>query len=172
MAAVLTSTGINFSDGTSASGRSSFSFPSGTRSFFFRSTAPTGWTTVAQNNKMLRVVSGTGGGSGGTNSFTAALATRPVSVNVPVTITFAAGPVTLDTNQIPSHNHPTNNSNANIPSGPGANVTIVNPGNATGNYGNGGAHTHPVPYTANGPFSSSLDMRVQYCDVIVCQFSG
>jgi len=173
--AVLTASGINFSDGTSASGRVSFSFPSGTVSVFYKSTAPTGWTAVSgQNNKMLRIVSqssGSGGSAGGTNAFTTALASRPVSVNVPVSITWSVGNVTLSTNTIPPHSHPGNNG-GNSSASPGSNVQCVNPGTNTGNYGNGGSHNHPVSYTANGPFSTSLDMRVQYCDVILCSFSG
>ena len=43
--------------------------PTGTVMAFFQAAAPTGWTKVTtHNNKMLRVVSGTGGGSGGTDS--------------------------------------------------------------------------------------------------------
>lgn len=172
--ATLTASGINFSDGTSASSRASFSFPSGTVSVFYKQTAPTGWAAVSgQNNKMLRIVSqasGAGGSAGGSNAFTTAFATRPVSVNVPVSITWEVGPTTLSVNTIPPHGHPANNG-GNTPSA-GGGSSAVNPGSTTGNYGNSGAHNHPVSYTANGPFSSSLDMRVQYCDVILCSFNG
>jgi len=45
-------------------------FPSGTKMVFFQSAAPTGWTQItSHNDKALRVVSGSGGGSGGTNNF-------------------------------------------------------------------------------------------------------
>jgi len=41
--------------------------PAGTVICFFQAAAPTGWTqVVTQNDKVLRVVSGAGGGSGGT----------------------------------------------------------------------------------------------------------
>ena len=41
--------------------------PSGTVMVFFQASAPTNWTQVAtQNDKALRVVSGSGGGTGGT----------------------------------------------------------------------------------------------------------
>lgn len=44
------------------------SFPSGTKMVFFQASAPTGWTQdTTHNNKALRVVSGSGGGSGGTH---------------------------------------------------------------------------------------------------------
>jgi hypothetical protein len=175
MTATLTNTGITFNDATAASSRASFSFPSGTVSLFYKQTAPTGWTAVTgQNNKMLRLVSqasAAGGSAGGTNAFTTALASRPVSVNVPVTVNWRVGPHTLNTNRIPPHGHPANNG-GNAGSSPGVNVGVVNPGSSTGNYGNSGAHTHPVNYAANGPFSTSLDMRVQYCDVILCSFNG
>jgi hypothetical protein len=42
-------------------------FPVGTALVFYQAAAPTGWTKqTVQNDKYLRVVSGTGGGSGGT----------------------------------------------------------------------------------------------------------
>lgn len=50
-------------------------FPSGTVLLFYQAAAPTGWTKiVTQNDKMLRVVSGTGGGSGGTIAASTTLA--------------------------------------------------------------------------------------------------
>lgn len=43
--------------------------PSGTVMCFFQAAVPTGWTqVVSQNDKVLRVVSATGGGSGGTSA--------------------------------------------------------------------------------------------------------
>lgn len=46
------------------------SFPSGTRTFFYSSTVPTGWSQVTgHTDKALRVVSGAGGGSGGSTNF-------------------------------------------------------------------------------------------------------
>ena len=57
--------------------------PSGATMLFYQSSAPTGWTQVtSQNNKALRVVSGSGGGTGGSNSFTSAFAgSRSISVS-------------------------------------------------------------------------------------------
>lgn len=47
----------------------SASFSTGTKLAFFQSSAPTGWTQDTSNNDaMLRVVSGSGGGTGGSNS--------------------------------------------------------------------------------------------------------
>ena len=53
--------------------------PAGTTMLFYQSVAPTGWTKLtSQNNKALRVVSGTGGGTGGNNTFTSTFASRAV----------------------------------------------------------------------------------------------
>jgi hypothetical protein len=44
--------------------------PSGTKMLFYQAAAPVGWTQDAtHNDKVLRVVSGAGGGSGGSNNF-------------------------------------------------------------------------------------------------------
>lgn len=171
--AILTLTGITFSDGTSASARSSFFAPSGTVSLFYRATAPTGWTQVTtHNDKMLRVVSATGGGAAGTNTFSAAFASRPISATVPVTINgLSMGNTTLDINTVPLHGHPANNG-GNTGAGPGG-VAAVAPGSSTGNQGASGAHTHPTSFTsASGPWSTSIDMRVQYADIILCSLNS
>jgi hypothetical protein len=54
-------------------------FASGTTIVFYQASAPTGWTkSTSHDNKALRVVSGTGGGSGGSSSFTSVFASRGV----------------------------------------------------------------------------------------------
>ena len=51
--------------------------PSGTVMVFFQAAPPAGWTQVTtQNDKALRVVSGTGGGTGGSTVFTSAWAAK------------------------------------------------------------------------------------------------
>ncbi|QCW22908.1 tail fiber [Synechococcus phage S-B05] len=53
--------------------------PAGTTMLFYQASAPSGWTKLTtQNNKALRVVSGSGGGTGGNNTFTSTFATRSV----------------------------------------------------------------------------------------------
>ena len=55
--------------------------PPGSKMLFYQESAPTGWTKLTtDNNKTLRVVSGSGGGSGGTNTFTSAFSERSVPV--------------------------------------------------------------------------------------------
>jgi hypothetical protein len=58
----------------------SSSFPPGTRLLFYQQSAPSGWTKLTtEDNKALRVVSGTTGGtSGGTSTFTSVFGTRSV----------------------------------------------------------------------------------------------
>lgn len=172
--AVLTSTGIIFG-GTGGTLNSKYGIiPQSTPMLFLRNSAPTGWTQVTtQNNKALRVVSGSGGVAGGTNAFTNTLINQPMSANVPVSINgLGAGGVTLSVNTVPSHNHPANNG-GNLSSGTAgpANGTAAAsaPGNTTGNYGATNSHAHPVTFTAaNGPGSVTLDFRTQYVDVIIC----
>ena len=54
-------------------------FASGTTILFYQAAAPTGWTkSTSHDNKALRVVSGPGGGSGGSSSFTSVFASRAV----------------------------------------------------------------------------------------------
>ena len=70
-------------------------FPSGTVMLFYQASAPTGWTKVTtQNNKALRVVSGTGGGTGGSNAFTDTL-TGSIGITANAANTTATGNVTV-----------------------------------------------------------------------------
>ena len=56
--------------------------PIGSIMLFYQSSAPTGWTKQTDhNNKALRVVSGNGGGSGGSVGFTSAFANHTVSIS-------------------------------------------------------------------------------------------
>jgi len=179
--AVLTATGITFSDGTSASSRTSFFAPSGTRCLFSQTSAPTGWTTLTDhNNKMLRIVtvgSGAGGGSGGNVSFTDCFTTnRTVSANVPFSLTFSVGGRNLDTNTIPQHTHPFNgggNTGSGSASPNQGSAGLRSPGSSTGNRGNGEAHAHPIGYSsANGPWSAGINMGLQYVDILLCNWNG
>ena len=104
-------------------------FPSGTALVFYQASAPTGWTkSAANNNKALRVVSGTGGGAGGTHAFSSPPSTSHTHTGASHTHStpnhthsgpshthstpnhshshsLSAGAHTLSTAQMPSHNH-------------------------------------------------------------------
>lgn len=169
--AVLTATGIQFSAGNTIDSKYQI-FPQTSAVVFWQAAAPTGWTIVTtNNNRALRVVSGTAAGTGGTNDFTTTMAARTLTANVPVTITGASGGnTTLDANSIPAHAHPAN-AGGNVQAAGGGPARVANSGN-TGNFGNSGAHAHPIAINAaNGPISSPIDFRVQYIDVIYCTFN-
>ena len=73
---------------------------SGTKTDFFQAAAPTDWTQDATNNdKMLRVVSGTGGGTGGTS------VTSTPAHNLSGSHNLAAAAHTLTTAESASHSH-------------------------------------------------------------------
>lgn len=169
--AVLTLTGITFSNGTTLDSKYGI-FPQTSAVVFWQSAAPTGWVTVTtHNNKALRVVSGVAAGSGGTNDFTTTMANRTLTANVPVTVSGAAGqPTTLDANSIPAHAHPAFTGGVQNTAGGGN--AMVAPAGSTGNFGNSGAHAHPIAINAaNGPISTPIDFAVQYVSVIYCTFS-
>lgn len=88
-------------------------FPSGTKMIFAQAAAPTGWTKVTtHNDKALRVVSGTGGGSGGTLGLSAA----------------TVGSTTLTSSHIPAHTHTANHSHVI-----NTYIDTADPGGVTGN---------------------------------------
>jgi hypothetical protein len=155
--------------------------PSGTVMLFYQAAAPVGWTQVTtHNDKGLRVVSGVGGGSGGTNSFSTVMAQTVVGNH---TQSLAETPSNINTsggNTITVYMNGTSVYNADGFSGaytswqnptasgqydfvqpnPGPNVitswTNGNTITATSNNTSGGAHNHPIT------------MQMQYVDMIIC----
>jgi hypothetical protein len=154
--------------------------PAGTVMLFCQAAAPVGWTQLTtHNDKALRIVSGAGGGSGGTNSFS--------SVQAQTTI----GNHTLTTAELPSH---TSTGGVSITVYPGGNS-----GNAvaycTGGWSfpseaarAGGSTVYPVAngsYSYTGGFSAAntitttsqgtsgaahnhpITMQMQYVDIIM-----
>jgi len=186
MAATLTATGITFDDGTSLSSKYSV-LAQGTVSVFYQASAPTGWTQdTTHNDKALRIVSGTGGGFGfggvsgaGGLPFSTVFpsSTAPISVSFSTTVPVSGtvGDTTLTTSQIPNHTHDSLTGGQSSASSGGSNF-LVSGSNATGGVvsptGTGGAHNHPfsgnINFTATG--SGTLDLRIQYIDVILCSF--
>lgn len=139
-------------------------FPSGTKLVFAQASAPAGWTQDTSANDMaLRVVSGTGGGTGGSMGLSSA----------------TTGNHTLITSEIPNHPHTATVTEPNsgqghrhghcmpaqapfdITGGTGGGYTGGNSDYATtgitvsiSNTGGDGAHNHPL--------------ALAYVDVIVC----
>ena len=115
------------------------SMPSGTRTTFYQASAPPGWTQVTTvNDATVRIVSGTGGATGGTVNFSSAFASQAVSGTVTInTATGTVGTTALNATQIPAHTHP---------------IAINDPGH---NHGlNDPGHHHGAPWgeSYNGPF--------------------
>jgi hypothetical protein len=148
---------------------------------FVQTAAPTGWTkSTADNDKALRVVSGSAS-TGGSVAFSTAFASQGVSGSVGT-----SGATTLTTGQIPNHYHqvfvnafagtlgltaaggpdgswygfvdsPENSNHNSTPAGSGS-ATFANNDN-----GGGGSHTH-----SGGTFTgTAINLAVQYVDVII-----
>lgn len=78
-------------------------FPAGTITLFVQSAAPVGWTQVnSQNNKVIRVVNGSGGGTGGSNPFTSVFTSVPVTGSVSFSGLSVSGGQTNTVSQTPS----------------------------------------------------------------------
>ena len=175
---------------------SSVGFPSGTVMVFYQASAPTSWTQVTtQNNKALRVVSGTGGGTGGTHALTSPPSTSHTHTGPSHTHStpshshshsLSAGAHTLSTSQMPSHSHTVQRMTQ---SNYGGTTSLVTSGYAssTGAYGtssSGGSssHSHSLSgsITSGGSGTSGAGgtgatgsagptaFAPQYIDVIIC----
>lgn len=119
------------------------SFPSGTSMPFYQAAAPIGWTKlVTQNDKALRVVSGVGGGSGGSQALSTTLA---------------------HTHTVASHTH-SFSATTGTPS-----ATVQNSAGVTGAQPTID-HTHSVSGTsgATAPATDSQLGALAYIDVIIC----
>jgi hypothetical protein len=152
-------------------------FPPGTITLFVQSSAPLGWVQVnSQNNKAIRVVNGSGGGSGGSQPFTSVFTSVPVTGSVSFSGLSVSGGSTntvsqtpsgsvqlgslsvsatsIDQNQMPGHSH----SYARRPasgqkSGNQNGVGDVDFNNQTGAAGGGGGHSHSV--SGSGSFNGN-----------------
>lgn len=167
-------------------------FPSGTVMAFFQANAPTGWTKVTtQNDKMLRVVSGTGGGTGGDWAVSAGETTSSHGGHTHAGAAhshnhnLSAGAHTLSTSEMPSHTHnPYNTNNYAWNSMKGFNN--AGHGSRTGggqsnheftHTGGGSSHSHSLSGsissggagdTGSGGSHTHTIAAPQYIDVIIC----
>jgi hypothetical protein len=149
---VLTSGGASANPSWATnSGGGGAAFPTGTLMLFQQTAAPTGWTKqTANNDALLRVVSGTAG-TGGSNAFS--------TINAQTVV----GNTTLTSLTIPSHAHSYNDRYVQaggllVDSDSNANVQNYGPTQSdftTGAAGSGGSHNHSVSF------------NIKYVDLIV-----
>jgi hypothetical protein len=137
--------------------------PNGSVMAFFQSAAPTGWTKVtSQNDKVLRVVSGNGGGTGGTWATNSGVTTSSVGAHTHTSAahthtsaahthtgashTHATSAMTLATSQMPSHTHTEQGYLGNSYGWTGNSYSITSgvgfTDKNTSATGGGGSHTH------------------------------
>lgn len=149
-------------------------FPSGTRMLFNQASAPTGWTKqVDVNDAALRVVSGDGGGTGGSLAFSALFATGKT-----VSLSGNVGATTLTVEQMPTHRHKVVHTQSYYTEYHGSNCMntseFQSKGTNSSQYkdkavnsildttGSSSAHTHTLAGTA------TIELNVKYTDVIIC----
>lgn len=173
-------------------------FEADTSMIFNQASAPTGWTKqtgTALANTAMSIVTGTGGGTGGSDSFysTFASSRNTDSSGATVSVSASVGNTTLSTPTIASHNHPRPGLNgvAGLPAPNGINVGNCNPNGPDanrgininpvpehnsvfapidlGNTGGGGAHGHPFSVNSSslGGNISMPAMDIKYANVIV-----
>ena len=172
-------------------------FPSGTVMVFYQTAAPTGWTkSTSHNDKALRVVSGNGGGNGGTHDLTSppSLAHTHTGAAHVHSIgahshgnNLSAAAHTLSESQMPSHTH-------TYGGGSGSSGGMSPPSIYSHNYsgsrtyfatsarGGGSSHSHSMSgsvsdssaynsSSAGGDATSSTtptSFAPKYIDVIIC----
>lgn len=149
--------------------------PAGTKLVFYQASAPTGWTQdVAVNDQVLKVVSGTGGGTGGSwtisgvtvDNHTLTVSQMPAhdhggssGSTAPGTNTTGSHGHTGSANSAGAHTHSYSRPFETALSGGGtpavwrATLTSVNTGSA-------GAHTHSLSINSNGSHSHTVDSHI------------
>ena len=173
-------------NGSTLSGVSSI--PSGTTAMFFQGSAPSGWTqnTAASiNTSTMRVVTGSGGGTGGSDAFGTTFTSSKNTASGAINFTdvsgasapanFAAGATTVSTPQIASHTHSWIQGTFSPLRNGGVNSMNVPGGSATGSSGGGGSHAHPfsgsLAIGGSGTTTTALAvpaMNIKFANVIAC----
>jgi hypothetical protein len=141
--------------------------PAGTRMLFAQASAPTGWTQITDataDNRMLRVVAGTGGGVGGSHS--------PILMDVvPSHIHALGGSVTVSS-ESHAHEYGLNRIDKDALTGSGQAYAVGNtPGNWDVNATNDTtsvAHAHTVGGSVDAN-SGSSNWTPRYVDLILAE---
>ena len=197
--AILTVDGVNFGTNDNLNSRRQI-FAVNTAWIFYQNTTPTGWSKVTtQDNKALRVVSGSGGGDFGTNSFTSTFS--PKTLGGTGSMSVSGGESPLSQSQIPNHSHSGGgqlglnaNPQINNPDGsfndwtggdvkrqspnyspfgaPSILLAIGFPLTTGGVSPNGSSHSHPQNSASFTVPGQTVTLNVQYIDIIFCTFNG
>jgi hypothetical protein len=159
--------GDNVGRGSGVTVAPSGGLEAGTKTDFFQASAPTDWTQdTANNDKQLRVVSGTGGGTGGT----AAVSTP--AHNLAGSHNLSAAAHTLTESEMPSHSHPLSiypySPQYYAPARPIASQTRSNSG-AMSTSGTGGGSSHSHNLSGNVTVSGGSITAPLYMDVIIAE---
>ena len=186
----LTANGIRFSTDNELNSRRQI-FALNAAWTFYQNTTPTGWTKVPDhNNKALRVVSGAGGGSGGTNSFTSTFS--PKTIGGTIDYTTSGGSTFLNISQIAIHQHSNNNeigvspnpsvfnpdgtqtgySAGDVRRPPSGNSAWLRNSPSTDTAGSGDDHSHPAGTASVAAPNQTVTLDFRYIDIIVCTFNG
>lgn len=169
--------------------------PAGTRMLFQQATAPTGWTTdTSENDKALRVVSGSTS-SGGSVAFSSAFTSHTPAGSVSTTVSGNTEYTTLTAAMLPAHRHfiaanitgnslgaltasnsarrggheelTSNNSEDYHLGGAGSTDATVG---RTSSVGNNNGHRHQISMSGSSSFSgTAINLAVRYVDVIIAQ---
>jgi len=167
-------------------------FPSTTSMIFNQASAPTGWTkqtASALSDTAMSIVTGSGGGTGGADTFFTTFAgSRNTDIgSATVSVSGSIGSCTLTTPIIPSHKHPFGNKSGGPNDNPGPsdnrytntaagfntkqdNTMNASPDNCIfPTTGGGGGHSHPFSVSSSslGGTISMPNMNVKYANVIV-----
>lgn len=154
--------------------------PAGTVMSFFQAAAPTGWTKLSTSDDYaVRIVSGTGGGQGGSVPFSQVFTTVPITGTVSVSgvsVQGNIGAAALSVAQLAAHTHTVAARGSQSPQSfkPEANpgTTALNPPVTSSSAGSGSTHTHSFGGTSaggNATFTSSgVPLAVRYVDCILC----
>jgi hypothetical protein len=153
-------------------------FPSGTKQVFYQASAPTGWTqdtASALGNAAMRVVTGTGGGTGGSDTFQTTFgssrSTETKDLPVSGSVSGTVGSHTLSTPELASHNHPVT-VKVQSPNPQPADFRVCGSGNQStnstfqsGNAGGGGGHSHPFSGTLSSTTAPSASFGIPAMDL-------
>lgn len=134
------------------------SFPSGTVMLFYQVAAPVGWTQISNDdNSMLRMVTGDGGGSGGSDS--------PIQFDYDTEHLHVTGDHQLTIAEMPVHSHTADADGGSTSSSSGTRFRREGGFNGTINtnsIGGGGVHNHGDTELAGG----ALSFSPRYIDII------